>query len=127
MKTCFFLLLLFPLLGWFYPAKIYATEPQAVVIAYFKAMKNGDVEAMKSHMAGKLYQKRKVLLEKNKKYPEFLIGFYEGAKLEVIEVRGEIVRIQIHFPNGSIKYHNLVLRQDSAGILKIVDELNFDR
>lgn len=127
MKTSFFILLLFSLIGWLYPATIYATEPQAVVIAYFEAMKTGDIETMKSHMAGKLYQKRKVLLEKNKKYPEFLIGFYEGAELAVIEFRDGIVRIQIHFPNGSIKYHNLVLKADSAGIWKIVDELTFDR
>ena len=127
MKTGFFLLLLFPLIGWFYPTTIYAIEPQEVVTAYFEAMKTGDIETMKSHMAGKLYQNRKVLLEKNKKYPEFLIGFYEGAELEVIEIQDGIVRIQIHFPNGSIKYHNLVLREDSAGIWKIVDELIFDR
>jgi hypothetical protein len=115
------------LLGWFYPVMVYAAEPQVLVKAYFKALKNGDVQALKSYMGGKLYQKRKVLLEKNRDYPQFLIDFYKGAELEAVEVQDGIVHIKIRFPNGSLKQHNLVLQQNSYGNWIIVDELTFDR
>jgi len=104
-----------------------ASEPQEAVKAYFEAMKNGDVQTMKSYMGGKLYQRRKVLLEKNQKYPEFLIGFYEGAELEVLDVQGDIVHIGIQFPNGSKRQHRLVMQKDPDGQWRIVDELTFDR
>ena len=113
--------------GWFYPAITYATEPQELVEAYFEAMKNGDVKTMKSYMGGKLYQKRKVLLEENKEYPKFLIDFYKGAELETVEVKDEIVHIKIQFPDGGKREHNLVLQKNSYGKWKIVNELSFDR
>ena len=123
----FFSIFYLLLSGWFYPPTVYATEPQELVEAYFEAMKNGDVQTMKSYMGGRLYQRRKVLIEKNKKYPEFLIDFYKGAELEEVKVQGEIVHIKIQFPDRSKKQHNLVLQRDSYGEWKIVDELTFDR
>ena len=126
MKTPTILVFFLLSLGWFFPSTMYAAEPQAIVKSYFEAMKNGDVQTMKFYLGGKLYQKRKILLEKNKKYPEFLVGFYEGAELEVMEVHDGFVRIQIKFPNGSKKHHNLILRRDASGQWKIVDELPFD-
>jgi hypothetical protein len=127
MKNQLYLIFLLLLSSWFCPAMMCASEPQEAVKAYFEAMKNGDIQTMKSYMGGKLYQRRKDLLEKNQKYPEFLIDFYEGTELEVLDVQDEIVHIGIQYPNGSKKQHKLVLQKDPAGQWKVIDELTFDR
>ena len=55
--------------GWIYPATGFAAEPQDFVKGYFDALKNGDVQTIKSFLGGELYKRRKALLEKNKKLP----------------------------------------------------------
>ena len=123
LNVIFFLLMF----GWIYPATGFATEPQDFVKGYFDALKNGDVQTIKSSLGGELYKRRKALLEKNKKYPKFLMDFYKGAELKVVGVPGSgIVHIQIRFPDGSLKQHKLVLQKDSYGKWKIIDELTFD-
>lgn len=98
-------------------------NPQEMVSTYFQAVKNGDIQTMKSHMGEKFYQRRKVLLERNKNYPEFLKSFYERGEILVGEVKDGVVTVEIQFPDGSINYHHLVVKKDSLGQWKIVDEL----
>lgn len=63
-------------------ADSYATEPFETVTQYFNASQRGDVEAMKQLIAGPFLENRRVLLEMNKNYPDFLKKFYDGAIFE---------------------------------------------
>ena len=119
--TLFFGLMLFS------PFTSEAQEPHDVVMAYYQAMKNGDVLAMKSYMGGKLYEKRKILLEQNANYPEFLRNHYERGDIQVGEVHNGVVKVMVQFPDGNINAHQLVVEQDSSGQWKIVDEISKDR
>ena len=104
-----------------------AQEPQDVVAAYFHAMKNGDVVTMKSYMGGKLYEKRKILLEQNVNYPDFLRNHYEQGDIQVGEAHDGVVKVMVQFPDGSIHAHQLVVEQDPDGNWKIINEISRDR
>ena len=104
-----------------------AQEPQDVVTAYFYAMKSGDVVTMKSYLDGKLLKKRKILLEKNTSYPDFLRNLYEKGDIQVGEANDGVVKVMIHFPDGNMQVHQLVVNQNSSGQWKIVDEISKDR
>ena len=60
-----------------------AEEPADTVLLYFEAIRNGDVESVKSFLGGNLYKKRKVLLEQNEKYPDFLRERFGEAEFTV--------------------------------------------
>ena len=53
------------------------------VYPFFKALKEGDVSSIKQLIAGEMYESKKVLLEKNKEYPQFLRNHYEGVEFYV--------------------------------------------
>ena len=42
------------------------------VSPFLEALKNGDVSLIKQYIAGDMYESRRILLEQNKEYPEFL-------------------------------------------------------
>ena len=56
------------------------------VLSYFTALKNGDINTIKSYIALDTYKKNKALLEQNEKYPEFLKKYYQGAEFKVENV-----------------------------------------
>ena len=118
---------LFSLMLFFSPVTSAAQEPHEVVNAYFQAMKNGDVVTMKSYLGGKLYEKRRILLEQNANYPKFLRNHFESGDVQVGEVKDGIVKVMIQFPDGSRQSHQMVVEQDSSGQWKIVDEISRDR
>ena len=62
-----------------------AADPFETVIKFFEASKSGDVETMKHLIAGTLYKSRRVLLEINTNYPEFLKKFYDGATMNPLQ------------------------------------------
>lgn len=104
-------------------------KPGDTVIQFFKASKNGDTKTIKQLISGSFYNQRKVLLEQNKEYPNFLREYYRGAELQmgniIMEEDGTIgvVDMGIQFPDGKVNTTKLLLKQDAAGIWKIVDEV----
>lgn len=103
-----------------------AQEPRDVVAAYFHAMKNGDVVTMKSCMSGKLREKRKILLEQNADYPDFLRKYYAGVDIQVGEAHDGVVKVMVLFPDGSINSHQLVVMQAPDGSWRIINEISRD-
>ena len=107
----------------------FSTEstPAGIVQNYFLACENGDVKAMKSLIADHFYQRRKVLIEENKKYSEFLKNHYSGMQIEIVSTEGESrnaeVMLKQIFPGGGSIDTTLVLKKDTDGVWKIVDEV----
>ncbi|MER3445423.1 MAG: hypothetical protein C4291_00690 [Candidatus Dadabacteria bacterium] len=108
---------------------VFAAEgvgPVSTVIQFYKASKNGDIETMKRFISGSFYNRRKVLLEENKEYPNFLRQHYQGTKIRVVNSNitkdNAVVDISIEFPDGSIDVNSLLLKKDASGIWRIVDE-----
>src|SRR5210317_1440073 len=62
-----------------------ALEPNDTVLCYLHALKHGDVGKIKYSITGELYKKRKVLLEQNKSYSEFLKKTYRKAEFQIKE------------------------------------------
>lgn len=104
-----------------------AENPREMVNIYFQAVKNGDIQTMKRYMGENFYKKRKVLIENNKNYPEFLKNYYERGEILVGEAKDGVVTVAIQFPDGSINYHHLVVEKNPSEQWKIVDELRKDR
>lgn len=60
-------------------------DPAETVTEFFIASKTGDTKAMKRLISGPFYDSIRVLLEKNKKYPQFLREHYKGHIIQVVE------------------------------------------
>jgi len=103
--------------------------PADTVLNYFQACENGDVNTIRSLIVDRFYQRRRVLLEDNEEYPEFLRSYYSGMRIEIIatEVEGEngnaAVRFEQTFPNGNIIDATLILKKNTDSIWKISDEI----
>ena len=86
-----------------------------IVLPFFNALKAGDVDSIKRYIAGDMYESKKVLLEQNKEYPEFLRNYYRGVefyKEDIAEDGGYIiVDITIEYPNGDYGSGKLYLWQ----------------
>lgn len=83
-----------------------------VILPFLEALKNGDTKAFKDLMSEDMYETKRVLLEQNDAYPEFLRNLYADATFQVgdaIEQSEEIiVPVAINFPDGrqrNIKLH----------------------
>lgn len=109
------------------PAANAAQGPRDVAVVYFNAMQNGDVVTLKSCMSGRLYEKRKILLEQNAGYPEFLRKYYAGADIQIAEARDGVVKVMAEFPDGSIHAYQLVVEQAPDGNWLVTDEISRDR
>jgi hypothetical protein len=107
-----------------------SAKPGDTVIQFFEASKNGDTETIKQLIAGSFYNQRKVLLEENKDYPNFLRKYYQGTELQIgniiMEENGTVgvVDIKIQFPDGNVDTTKLLLKKDAGGIWKVVDEMH---
>jgi hypothetical protein len=110
-------------------AEIDAAEPGKVVQRYLAASQNGDVDTMKACISGPYYEKRRDLLENNKSYPDFLRDYFDGVRIDVVEVRtqdddGSAIAVLKSQPReGAIIYSKLILKKDQMGKWKIFDEL----
>lgn len=103
-----------------------ALGPNDTVLSYFQALKNGDVETIKDLITGEMYNRRKVLLEQNANYPEFLQKVYQGAEFKIIETTIEanatLVTVEVTFPDRT-KQFVLYLENDDLGNWKIFNEI----
>jgi len=86
------------------------------LVPYFKALKAGDVDAIKYYISGNLYEKYRILLDHNKEYPSFLRSHFKNAKFlvkRVEKINNEIfVEIEAWFENGSYTNQKLVFAEE---------------
>jgi hypothetical protein len=83
-----------------------ALDPSATVINYFDALKSGNVEGIKSSVAGEFYEEQKVLLEQNPQYPAFLRKNYGNAAFRLENTYQPsadraVINVTIYFADGS--------------------------
>ncbi len=85
------------------------------VLPFCEALKNGNVNLIKMYISEDLFEKNKVLLEQNKKYPEFLRNYYKGVKFQIgkiVEIDDKMTfNIVIECPNGDCNHSKLQLRK----------------
>jgi hypothetical protein len=91
----------------------------AVILPYFKALKNGHVKELKKYLSTEMYNEYETLLEQNKEYPEFLRNYYKDAEFGVVSV-SEIeddfeFDINIEFSDGSQSISTLSVSQEKNG------------
>ena len=104
-----------------------AMEPNDIVLSYLQALKHGDIAAIKDSIAGKLYKKRKVLLEQNENYSEFLKKFYQDAEFQISKTTAKddkvFISVDVDF-SGKKTNFTLLLLKNAAGNWKIYEEIN---
>jgi len=106
-----------------------AAEPFDTVVRYTEALRTGDTVGVQSQLGGRLYEKKKLLLEENDEYPDFLRRFYQGAEFSVsselndLGPRGLGVDFAVHFPGGNSSEYTAIVEQGDDGSWKIVDEI----
>lgn len=107
-----------------------AEEPFDTVAGYTEALRTGDTIAVKSYIAGRLYEKREVLLDQNEEYLDFLRHLYDGAVFhisnELVDLgsRGQGVTVEVLFPYGNTSKSMAIVEQAPDGSWKIVDDLD---
>jgi len=101
------------------------TRIQGTFATVFQALQSGDVQTLKSHMAGHMYEQYKVLLEENLEYPSFLKNFYRGATFSVTNIvyKGDdaLVDVVITFSGGNKTVTKMLLKQDSNQMWKLTE------
>ena len=103
-------------------------SPDECVLQFFEASKNGDTARMKQLMAGSFYDQRKTLLENNTTYPDFLRKHYDGARLQITDMRedrgGWVVELRTKFADGTVDTNQFLLQKDATGSWKIVQTVH---
>ena len=102
--------------------------PDNTALQFFDASRNGDVEQMRELISGSYYNRRKAVLENNDSYPAFLVEHFQGSTTSIetsdIDQKNQVavVTVKTRFPDQSINTSRLILKIDSNGAWKIVDE-----
>lgn len=82
------------------------TDPAETVREFFAASKAGDTETMKRLISGPFYNNRKVLLEKNKKYPQFLREHFKNNIILVEKsTTGDASMVKQSYPKLFQRYY----------------------
>ena len=106
---------------------IEAAGPNEIVTKYFQALQEGNVRVVKNLISGNLYNKRRVLLEENQAYGDFLKEIYMDAHIQIIDVieKDKIanVTVEIEFHDGNRSLATLLLKQDKSQNWKVIDEI----
>ena len=96
---------------------------------YTQALKSGDVQEIKKLVGGRLYRKRRALLEENTEYPDWLRKNYAGANFSFPsgvtssdQYPGQHVKVDIQLESGEVVTTNLVLSPTDSGNWIIVDQ-----
>jgi ABC-type transporter MlaC component len=101
---------------------LYEEIKKDVIHPFFKSLKDGDINAIKSHLSSAIYNEYKRLLEENKDYPQFLRDYYQDAKFRTErakEIDGDVVvDVVIEFPNGS-RIQNILRLSEEKGKFKV--------
>lgn len=125
-KTGLYILLAFLIIS-FLPIEAKALEPNDTVVRYSQALKQGDIKTIKDSITGEMYKKRKVLLEQNEYYSEFLIKAYQEAEFQIIDTtikdNDAVITVEVNFPDRQNKFV-LFLIKDDLGNWKIFKEIS---
>jgi len=107
----------------------HAGEPVDTATRYLQALTEGNTEKISTYLGGKLYSKRKVLLEENASYPEFLRSHYQGVTFTISAPKtinpptaDKGVDVEFQFSNGDRMWVRLIMVKNSLGKWKVVDE-----
>lgn len=98
-----------------------------VCMPYFRALQNGDIEAIIARTGGPLYKRYQVLLEQNSTYAQFLRDYFNGIQFQLAGVTTKdnyiIVEVVYLYPDGSQNTHKLLASNlaDSSGQWKFID------
>ncbi|MCK4822174.1 hypothetical protein KA005_40805 [bacterium] len=80
-------------------------EAENTVLLYLNALQYGDLNKLKQSISKEYYKKNKTLLDYNKKYPEFLVKYYQGAQMNIQSIDMKdgniIVKVEVLFSNGT--------------------------
>lgn len=105
-----------------------ALEPGDTVLRFLQSLKNGNIEMIKDSITGEFLSKRKVLLEQNENYSEFLKKVYQEAEFRINETTAidndVLVNVEVNSPNGKTEL-NLFLKKDMEGNWKIFKEIYY--
>lgn len=101
---------------------VYATNQAQVSIMlapFFNALKSGNLPVIKEVISGELSQEKRILLEKNKGYSNFLKKYYRGAEFKIVnteELDGKLaVDVEVLFPDGSTNTTTIFLSNVVSG------------
>jgi len=106
------------------PAYADDTKILETVELYTQALKAGDVEEIKKLLGGRLYEKKRALLEENTEYSGWLKQYYAGASFSFPtgvtnsdQYPGKLVNVETQLGSGETVTTNLLLQSptDSDG------------
>ena len=104
-----------------------AANPNKVVTEYFKALKNGNTEAIKYLLSDDFYRKRKNLLENNPYYSQFLQRFYKDSDFYIVNTVQKntqaLVEVVQTLKDGSKSTVTLTLNENKPKDWRIADEV----
>jgi len=103
------------------PAYADDTKILGTVELYTQALKAGDVEQIKKLIGGRLYEKKRALLEENTEYSGWLKQYYAGASFSfptgVInsdQYPGKLVNVETQLGSGETVTTNLLLQSPTG-------------
>ena len=99
---------------------------ETTVNPFFAALKSGDIEALKSHVGGQLYQNINEASGQNEDYGAFLRSRYTNATFYPTVIRQDenniIVSVNVDFASEGTSVFELLIEKDTAGSWRIVDQ-----
>lgn len=105
------------------------SSPIGVVKLYIDACKTGDIAVLKSIIAGPFLERRKILLEKNRGYSDFLKEFYKDIGIGIVAVKpganensATVVVKQKPLNGNGGSNIELIVRREPGGPWLIFDE-----
>ena len=100
-------------------------EATNTVSSFFNDLMNGDLNGIKQYISKEYYHKNRTLLDDNKEYPNFLKEYYQGAKMNLLNIymAGDniMVDIEILFPNQTKGVYVIHLRQEDNISWKVIE------
>ena len=104
-----------------------AADPNEIVVVYFTALKEGDTGAIKNLLTDDYYLKKRVLLENNLNYSEFLRKYYNGMEFRILSsVQNSAqahVDVEQNLQDGTENLFTLTLNKDESEEWKIAEEI----
>lgn len=99
------------------------TEVRGTLLPYFQAMRRGDLDRMRPHLADELYQSYATLFEQNTEYARFLRHFYRGGRLDLDEVVAQgdeaTAHVRVTLADGTTQTIVLTLARTAPGAWQI--------
>lgn len=91
--------------------------PEDTVYLYFSALKEGDIAELRNTVTESFYNKRKVLLERNSRYGDFLIKMYKDVQISIED-------IDINDGRAHVSVEQIRAGSDRSEIVLILKKIN---